>query len=133
MFVAAVNIGALEHRRFDAGLYQIVHHLADQRLGDGDARDAGGGADGGVQPLNGEGGIAGFTVIVDGHIGDLIHLPAGGVAGGAACGVLHAGHGDDPCALCFGGETHFHRNGITAGVGDDHDGILCLHPVQLHQ
>ena len=77
MGIAAVYVGAFEHRRFDTRLHQIVHHLTDQGLGDGDARDAGGGADGGIQPLDGEGGVAGLAVVVDGHVCDLVHLLPG--------------------------------------------------------
>ena len=77
MGIAAVDIGAFEDRGFDAGFYQVVHHLADESLGDGDACQAGSGADGGVQSLDGEGGVAGLAPVVDGHIGDLVHFLAG--------------------------------------------------------
>ena len=77
MGVAAVGVGALEDGGLETGLDQIIHHLADQRLGDGDARDAGGGADGGVQSLDGEGGVTVFAPVVDGHVGNLKHSLAG--------------------------------------------------------
>ena len=40
MGIAAVGVGALEDGGLETGLDQIGHHLADQRLGYGDAGDA---------------------------------------------------------------------------------------------
>ena len=34
--IAAVGVGAFEDRGFQTGLDQIVHHLTDQSLGDGE-------------------------------------------------------------------------------------------------
>ena len=130
--VAAVGVGAFEDRGFQTSLHQIVHHLADQGLGDGDAGEAGGGADGGVQALDGEGGVARLAPVVDGHVGDLIHFLAGAVARGAAFRVLHARHGDDLRALCLCRQAHLHGDRVPAGVGDDQDRIPGFQAVQLH-
>lgn len=131
--IATIHIGAFEHRRLQAPLHQVVHHLADQGLGDGDAGKAGGGADGGIQAIYGEGGIAGLAPIVDGYIGDLVHLLSGAVPGGAVLGVLEACHGDDLCSHGLGRQAHLHGHGVAAGIGDDQDGVPFLHPVELDQ
>ena len=82
--IAAIYIGAFENRRFHAGLYQLINHFADQRLGNGNANGIGGGTNAGIQPLDRKCRIALLRPGVDGHIRDLIHFLSGAMPGGTA-------------------------------------------------